>query len=341
VGTLYIVATPIGNLEDITLRALKTLRRVRLIAAEDTRAARVLLARYHIHTPVTSFWEHNELRKLDTILATLAQGDVALISQAGTPTISDPGYRLVTASIAAGFPVVPIPGPTALIAALTVAGLPTDSFIFLGMLPRKRADRRRRLQRVAREPHTLVVYETPHRLLAALKDMAEVLGADRRLAVCGELTKLYEETWRGTVAEALMHWQAQRPRGEYTLVIAGAVAAGPAWDDATVLARVAALVSAGWSSRDAVSQVADESGRPRREVYELWIRPAGEDDPFGAGGASISRETPPAQSVASPAELLARYSETCHPERSEGSLSWQTRCFGAKTAPQHDSFWPG
>ncbi len=271
-GTLYIVATPIGNLEDITLRALKTLRRVRLIAAEDTRAARVLLARYHIHTPVTSFWEHNELRKLDAILTALAQGDVALISQAGTPTISDPGYRLVTAAIAAGFAVVPIPGPSALIAALTVAGLPTDSFIFLGMLPRRRADRRRRLQRVAHEPHTLVVYEAPHRLVATLADVAEVLGASRRLVVCGELTKRYEETWRGTVAEAQAHFRGQAPRGEYTLVIAGVTADEPAWDDAAVLARVAALVDAGWSGRDAVGQAADESGRPRREVYDLWIR---------------------------------------------------------------------
>jgi 16S rRNA (cytidine1402-2'-O)-methyltransferase len=270
-GSLYLVATPIGNLEDISLRALKTLRRVRLIAAEDTRAARVLLARYRIRTPVTSFWEHNELRKLDTIMAALAQGDAALISQAGTPGISDPGYRLVMAAIEAGFPVVPIPGPTAAIAALSVAGLPTDSFLFLGMLPRRRADRLRRLQRVAHEPHTLVVYEAPHRLVEALADMAEVLGVDRRLAVCCELTKLYEETWRGTVAEAQAHFQAHRPRGEYTLVIAGVSADEPAWDDEAVLTRVAALVGEGWSSRDAVRQAADESGRPRRDVYQLWI----------------------------------------------------------------------
>lgn len=271
-GTLYVVATPIGNLEDITLRALKTLRRVRLIAAEDTRAARVLLTRYRIHTPVTSFWEHNELRKLNTILAALQQGDVALISRAGTPGISDPGYRLVTAAIEAGFPVVPIPGPTAAITALAIAGLPTDSFCFLGMLPRRRTDRRRRLQRVVHEPHTLVVYEAPHRLLDALADMVEVLGADRRLAVCCELTKLYEETWRGTVAQAQAHFQAHSPRGEYTLVIAGATADEPPWDDEAVLARVSALVREGWSNRDAVRQAADESGRPRREVYRLWTR---------------------------------------------------------------------
>ncbi|MBU1880133.1 MAG: 16S rRNA (cytidine(1402)-2'-O)-methyltransferase, partial [Chloroflexi bacterium] len=252
-GTLYIVATPIGNLQDITLRALKTLRQARLIAAEDTRAAGVLLSRYRIHTPVTSFWEHNELPKLDAILAALAQGDVALISQAGTPGISDPGYRLVLAAVEAGFPVVPIPGPTAAIAALSVAGLPTDSFVFLGMLPRRRSDRLRRLQRVARLPHTLVVYETPHRLLDALADMAEALGADRKLAVCCELTKLYEETWRGTVAQAQAHWQARAPRGEYTLVVAGAPEDEP-WDDDAVLARVAALVADGWSNRDSVRQ---------------------------------------------------------------------------------------
>jgi len=279
VGTLYIIATPIGNLEDISLRALKTLRRVRLIAAEDTRAARVLLSRYRIHTPVTSFWEHNELHKLDAILAALAQGDVALISQAGTPGISDPGYRLVMAAIEAGFPVVPIPGPTAAIAALSIAGLPTDSFCFLGMLPRRRADRLRRLQRVAHEPHTLVVYEAPHRLGDALADIAEVLGADRRLAVCCELTKLYEETWRGAVSEARAHFQAQPPRGEYTLVIAGVGADEPAWDDEAVFARVAALVGEGWSSRDAVRQAADEAGRPRRQVYELWIHARNEDGP--------------------------------------------------------------
>ena len=170
-GTLYLVATPIGNLEDVTARALRVLREASLIAAEDTRHTRQLLARFDIHTPLTSYFEHNKLAKLDEILSALAAGDVALVSDAGTPGLSDPGYELVRAALDAGHAVVPIPGPSALLAALVASGLPTDAFVYLGFLPRKDSDRQRLLASVAREPRTLVAFEAPHRLLDALRDI--------------------------------------------------------------------------------------------------------------------------------------------------------------------------
>ena len=223
------VATPIGNLEDITLRALRVLKEVSLIAAEDTRETRKLLSRHGIATPATSYFEHNKLTKLDSILGRLRTGDVALVSDAGTPGISDPGYELVRAAIDAGYPVVPIPGPSAVISALAVSGLPTDQFTYLGFLPRRSGDRRRFLAAVAGERRTLVAYESRHRLLDALEDVRATLG-DRRVAVATELTKLFEEAFRGTVSEAIAHLGGTGPRGEYTLVIAGAEAEKPASD---------------------------------------------------------------------------------------------------------------
>src|SRR5574340_567486 len=195
-GILYLVATPIGNLEDITLRALRVLKEVSLIAAEDTRTAHHLLAHFGIQTPITSYYEHNKVQKQTAILDALEQGDVAVISEAGMPGLSDPGYELVCAALAHGVRVVPIPGPSALTAALVASGLPTDQFVYLGFLPRQKSARRKLLESVAAEPRTLVAYEAPHRIPQALDDIADILG-DRAITVARELTKVYEEFFRG------------------------------------------------------------------------------------------------------------------------------------------------
>ena len=208
VGTLFVVGTPIGNLEDITLRALRILGQVELIAAEDTRTARKLLSHYDIKTPLTSYWERNKLTKLQSILDTLREKDVALISKAGMPGISDPGYELIQAVIESGSGAVVVPGPSALVAGLVVSGLPTDSFLYLGFLPRKRGKRTRLLSSLAGETRTIVAFEAPHRLVATLEDVRETLG-ERSVAVTRELTKLHEEVVRGTTSEVL---EPCRPR---------------------------------------------------------------------------------------------------------------------------------
>jgi 16S rRNA (cytidine1402-2'-O)-methyltransferase len=215
---LYIVATPIGNLADISLRAIYTLRRVSLIAAEDTRRTRQLLARYKIKTPLTSYHEHNKRAKLPYLLRRLEGEDIALVCNAGTPGISDPGYELITSAIERDIPVVPIPGASAVLSALIASGLPMNQFLYLGFLPRKKGERRRLLGEIATEPRTIVAFEAPHRLSKALADLLDVLG-DRRIAICRELTKLHEEVFRGTVSQAMEHFT--EPKGEFTLVIAG------------------------------------------------------------------------------------------------------------------------
>ncbi|HIC92787.1 MAG TPA: 16S rRNA (cytidine(1402)-2'-O)-methyltransferase [Anaerolineae bacterium] len=273
-GTLYVVGTPIGNLEDISLRALRILREVSLIAAEDTRTTRKLLARYGIETPLTSYHEHNKLTKLDYLLETLRQKDVALVSEAGMPGLSDPGYELIRAAIERGIPVVPIPGPSALVAALVVSGLPTDSFVHLGFLPRRREERRRLLESVAREGRTLVAFEAPHRLLASLADLKEVLG-DRRIAIARELTKVHEEVWRGTIGQALARFEEAPPRGEFTLVIEGAKE--ERWDEGRVRRALRRMLGEGVGTREAVKAVAELAGWPKREVYALALE-EGEGD---------------------------------------------------------------
>ena len=268
-GTLYLVATPIGNLEDITARALRVLREARLIAAEDTRHTRQLLARFDLHTPLASYFEHNKLSRLDEILAALALGDVALVSDAGTPALSDPGYELVRAALDAGHRVTPIPGASALLAALVASGLPTDTFIYLGFLPRKDSDRKRLLASVSREPRTLVFFETPHRLLASLAALEAALG-DRPLAVARELTKLHEEIFRGRVSEARAHFGRKEVRGEITLVVGGASAgAEVAWDEARVRAELEKLLAGGMKKKDAARLGAELSGWPVRDVYKM------------------------------------------------------------------------
>ncbi|MEW5718565.1 MAG: 16S rRNA (cytidine(1402)-2'-O)-methyltransferase [Chloroflexota bacterium] len=282
-GTLYLVATPIGNLEDITLRALRVLKEATLIAAEDTRTARKLLTHFEIATPVTAYFARGigqgnpaATPKVDAILGALERGDVAVISEAGMPGLSDPGYELVRAALAREFRVVPIPGANALTAALVASGLPTDQFVYLGFLPRQKSARRKFLQSVADEPRTLIAYEAPHRVRESLDDIAAALG-DRAICVARELTKMYEEFFRGSVNAAREHFSAHAPRGEFTLVIAGATAANSEqstvnseqWSDARIVSAVRELMAAGVTRTDAAKRVARESGRERRAVYKL------------------------------------------------------------------------
>jgi 16S rRNA (cytidine1402-2'-O)-methyltransferase len=266
---LYIVATPIGNLEDISLRALRILRQVKLIAAEDTRRTKKLLTTYDIKTPMTSYHERNKLAKLDYILDCLKEGDVALVSDAGMPGISDPGYELIVVASQRGIPLVPIPGPSVVITALVVSGLDTGQFIYLGYLPRKAGARRRRLQSVAAEYATIVVLETPHRLPAALNDILEVLG-DRRIAVCRELTKVHEEVFRGRVSQAIDHFA--EPRGEFTLVIEGKKEQERPQLAEAVEKQLQQMRWSGMGARQAVAKVAEETGLSRKELYQAWLR---------------------------------------------------------------------
>jgi len=265
-GTLYVVPTPIGNLNDITLRAVKVLREVSLIAAEDTRRAAILLSHFDLHTPVTSYFEHNKLSKLDRILDALEQGDVALISEAGTPGLSDPGYELIRAAIARGHSLVPLPGATAAIPALVASGLPTDSFVFVGFLSRKAGERRRALEEVKPDRRTLIFYEAPHRVRDTLEDMLAVFG-NRSMCVARELTKVHEEIWRGSIAAALQHFGAEA-LGEFVLVVAGAPEA-ERWDEDRVRAALQAEIEHGASASEGARQVAEMSGWNKRAVYAL------------------------------------------------------------------------
>ena len=220
-GTLYIVATPIGNLEDITLRALRVLKEVDLIAAEDTRHTQTLLHHYGIKKPLTSYHEHNERQKTQSLVERLARGDsIALVSDAGTPAISDPGYRLVVDAIRAGVRIVPLPGPSALAAVLSAGGLPTDRFVFEGFLPAKKQERKAKLQALRHETRSLIFYEAPHRLRESLADLLQILG-DRELVIARELTKVHEEFLRGTASELIARIAGREIKGEITLLVHG------------------------------------------------------------------------------------------------------------------------
>lgn len=220
-GILYVVATPLGNLEDMTLRGIRILKEADLIAAEDTRKTRKLLNHYGIRTPQTSYFEHNELKKAEVLIARLKEGKrIALVSEAGTPGISDPGYRLIREAIHHNIPVVPIPGSSAALAALSVSGLPTDSFLFLGFLPRKPVKRRKAIERWRDLDRTTILYESPHRLLATLRDLLEILG-DREIVVARELTKVFEDVLRGPISQVLQQLGVGRIKGEITLVVEG------------------------------------------------------------------------------------------------------------------------
>lgn len=269
VGILYLVATPIGNLEDMSPRAVRVLREAKLIAAEDTRHTGKLLEHFGVSTPLTSYFEHNKLHKIDRILNALADGDAALVSDAGMPAINDPGYELVRAALASGFDVRPVPGPSAPLAALAVSGLPTDSFLYLGYLPHKAGERQKKLQEAASQPHTLIFLESPYRLAEALKDMLAALG-DRRIAVAREMTKMFEEYWRGDLSGALEHFKSQPARGEFTLVVEGRAArTAERWTENRLLKAIGRDLKSGKSARDISTKYIEVSGWKKRDIYKL------------------------------------------------------------------------
>lgn len=270
-GHLYLVATPIGNLEDITHRAVRILREADLIACEDTRHTRKLLDHYGISKPLTSYHEHNEAARAQELVEKLrADASVALVSDAGMPLVSDPGYRVVAGAIAAGIPVIPIPGPCAVVAALTASGLPTDSFYFGGFLPAKSGQRARTLEALRENSSTLIFYEAPHRILATLADVEKVLGP-RHVVVARELTKIHEEFLRGPVAEVRATLESRSSaKGEITLLIGKAEA--PSADPTSIEEAVEACERAGMSRMDAIKEVARKRGLSKREVYRQTQR---------------------------------------------------------------------
>jgi 16S rRNA (cytidine1402-2'-O)-methyltransferase len=265
---LYVVATPIGNLEDITLRAIRVLKEVKLIAAEDTRKTKRLLDHYGISTPMTSYYEHNKMAKLGYLLRFLENDDLALVSEAGMPGISDPGYELVVAAAKQGVRVVVIPGPSAIVAAVAVSGLPTDQFTYLGFLPRKKSERVHLLEQVSLEPRTLVAFEAPHRLIDALKDLLDVLG-DRRIAIVRELTKLHEEVFRGTTSEAIEHFQ--QPKGEFTIVVEGNKLEIKPVLTPEIETEIRDFQKQGIPAKEAIARLSTTTGLPRKELYQAWL----------------------------------------------------------------------
>ncbi|MGD1943005.1 MAG: 16S rRNA (cytidine(1402)-2'-O)-methyltransferase [Leptolyngbyaceae cyanobacterium] len=272
-GTLYIVGTPIGNLGDMTFRAIDTLQQVDVIAAEDTRHTGKLLHHFQIATPQTSYHTHNWRKRLPELLDRLQAGnDVALVSDAGMPGISDPGYELVEACAAANIRVVAIPGATAAITALCVSALPPQPFVFEGFLPTKGRDRREHIEQLATEHRTLVLYEAPHRLLTTLQDLHTAIEGSRPIAVTRELTKQFEEVWRGTLAAAIAHFTTTTPKGEFTLVLAGkAVEPERPLSTAEIEQRLTTLIAAGLSRSQASRQLAQETPHTKRELYQIAI----------------------------------------------------------------------
>ena len=289
---LYVVATPIGNLEDVTLRALRVLREVDVIAAEDTRRTRKLLARYEIHTPLTSYHEGNERAKAEVLAQRLEAGEsVALVSDAGTPTISDPGYRLVRAAADKGLPVTPVPGASAAVAALSVCGLATDRFVFQGFLPSRRGRRKEKLQELREDHRTAVYYEAPRRVRDTLSDMREVLG-DRAALVGRELTKAHEELLRGTLSELAERLDRDAPRGEFVIVVAGR-GETPEVDEDLLRAEAARLIRTGRKANDVAKLMARTFPLAKRDAYELVLEVAGRRRRAApTGGATGSRTAP-------------------------------------------------
>lgn len=282
-STLYLIATPIGNLEDISQRALRVLGEVALIAAEDTRVTRHLLSHYGISTLLATYtdaYQRQKAGRQGRVLETLDGGrDVALVSDAGTPGLSDPGYELVRSALAAGHAVQAIPGPSAITTALVASGLPADRFLFVGFLPRKAGERRSLLVELAGEPGTWLAFEAPHRLLETLDDLQAVLG-DRQVAVARELTKRFEEIWRGPVSQALAHYTTNPPRGEVTLVVAGTGQrrGGERWPEAKVREVAGLLAGEGMTPAGIARVLARLAGWQRAEVYDLVARQAGQPD---------------------------------------------------------------
>ena len=269
-GVLYIVATPIGNLEDITLRALRVLKEADLIAAEDTRHTRKLLAHYGVSTPLTSYYDEVEAEKAALLVEQLKRGkNIALVSDAGTPTLSDPGFRLVQAAVREAIPIVPVPGPSALTAALSVSGLPTDRFAFEGFLPAKKRERRERLQRLREETRTLVFYESPHRVEESLKDLLEILG-DRELVLGREVTKVYEEFIRGRISEVSAAVARSAPRGEITMVIGGYGGEGAPAEE-LLRVEIDKLKTEGLRVKEIAEILGEKFSYSKKEIYRLVL----------------------------------------------------------------------
>jgi 16S rRNA (cytidine1402-2'-O)-methyltransferase len=271
-GSLYIVGTPIGNLEDISLRAIKVLQSVHWIAAEDTRHTGKLLHHFQILTPQISYHQHNAQQRIPQLIEKLQQGAaIALVSDAGMPGISDPGYELVRACVAASIPVVPIPGANAAIAALVASGMPTDRFVFEGFLPVKGQQRQQRLQALCTETRTLILYEAPHRLRQTLVDLENSLGSDRSIVLARELTKRHETFWQGSLEQAISLCVTQEPRGEYTLILSGAILAQPEITEPFLRQALQELVNQGISRSEASRQLSTSLGLPRRQLYQLAL----------------------------------------------------------------------
>jgi len=271
-GVLYVVATPIGNLEDMTFRAIAILQSVDVIAAEDTRHTGKLLHHFQITTPQISYHDHNRLSRLPEVLQRLQEGQkIALVTDAGMPGISDPGYELVKACAEADIVVVPVPGACAVVAALSAAGLPTDRFVFEGFLPVKGQERRDRLEGIQSEVRTLVLYEAPHRVRTTLQDLAEILGGDRAIVLGRELTKLHEQFWRGTLTAAIAYYQTREPQGEYTFVVSGATLSQPLLSEGDLKTELKAIINQGVSRSQASRQLAQQTSFSRRQIYQLAL----------------------------------------------------------------------
>ncbi|HIK45224.1 MAG TPA: 16S rRNA (cytidine(1402)-2'-O)-methyltransferase [Leptolyngbyaceae cyanobacterium M65_K2018_010] len=272
-GHLYVVGTPLGNLEDMSFRAVRILQSVDLIAAEDTRHTGKLLQHFQITTPQVSYHAHNRQSRMGDLLRHLnvQRHSVALVSDAGMPGISDPGYELIAACIQAGVPVVPIPGPTAAITALCVSGLPSDRFVFEGFLPLKGTARTARLEVLGQEDRTIILYEAPHKLVKTLADLGEVLGCDRPITLGRELTKRFEEFWYGTLAGALDRYQNEAPKGEFTLVVQGATRHDPVLSEQALKTELEQLLQQGFSRAEASRQLARATGQSRKAIYQLSL----------------------------------------------------------------------
>jgi 16S rRNA (cytidine1402-2'-O)-methyltransferase len=270
-GVLYIVATPIGNLEDITLRAIRVLKEADVIAAEDTRHTQKLLSKFDIHTPLTSYHDHNKEEKAPVLVARLLEGkNVALVSDAGTPGISDPGYFLINLAVDQKIPVVPIPGATAAIAALSVSGLPTDRFVFEGFLPSKHTARMKRLIELAKEERTLIFYEAPHRIMQALEDMQTVLG-DRKAVLTRELTKVHEQVLRGRIPDVRRQLEAGSMKGEFTIIVEATASGADRVNISPEEYLKNLILHRGLPRKEAIAVAAHDLGMPKKEIYKIGL----------------------------------------------------------------------
>jgi len=272
-GTLYLVATPIGNLEDITLRALRILKEADIIAAEDTRQTLKLLNHFGIRNTLVSYYEHNKAEKGNYLVSRLLEGkNVALVSDAGTPGISDPGEDLVRLAVSKGIPVTMVPGPAAVIAGIVLSGLPSGRFVFEGFLPVNKRVRRERLGSISRETRTMVFYEAPHKLIHTLKDLRDLLG-NRRIVIARELTKKFEEVWRTTLDEAVARYENEPPKGEFVIVLEGADERGlyeeeiKSWEEVSIEEHVRMYMDSGLDRKEAMKKVAEDRGISKRDVY--------------------------------------------------------------------------